>query len=54
MTTQTTAPGDAFAKKIAIAAAASVLGGLIGTFLLPGIGTALGLKLGGIFGGSGS
>lgn len=51
MTTQSTAPGDTFAKKIAIAAAASVLGGLIGTLLLPGIGTALGLKLGGIFGG---
>ncbi len=51
MTARTDEPSDAFAKKIAIDAAASVLGGLIGSLLLPGIGTALGLKLGGIFGG---
>lgn len=50
-TTTNTSSGPSVGERIMIGAAASVLGALIGTILFPGAGTALGAKIGAIFGG---
>ena len=54
MTTFTERTVEDLAKRVAIATAATVAGGILGTVLLPGIGTALGMKLGAIVGGGSS
>lgn len=43
---------DEIIRKVVVATAVSVAGAFIGTILLPGIGTALGAKLGAFFSGS--